>query len=364
MLDFKSFFILIVLSSLNLLYGLPSYDYGDDANDLGGISDYDLRASGFLTEPEYPWQVYIKTILGNIVITCGGTLIHERFVLTAAHCVEYIKNVKEEIEVTLGEYNINAIEGTEVRPKVRRVIIHPEYSRQKIFDIGHGHDIALIEFLKPVDIFTSYYIEPAYLPTSEPSIGPAFVVGWGYTDKNVSPDELVGANLKIISNEDCSHIRKQLVAETIICTLSGVDNGNPDNLHGVCSGDSGGNFITIHASFRITYWDFCFKKGGLFQVDQDGYLRVVGVVSFGSMHMNHTVEYHNFMCNKSKPQFFTNINYFMPWINRYLHAWMKTEKENEIDVGVLWIVENTFEYWFDMFDISFLQLSVTMSTRD
>ena len=90
MLDFKSFFILIVLSSLNLLYGLPSYDYGDGANDLGGISDDDLRASGFLTEPEYPWQVYIKTIkktiVGNMSKECGGTLIHERFSYCRSLC--------------------------------------------------------------------------------------------------------------------------------------------------------------------------------------------------------------------------------------------------------------------------------------
>ena len=248
MLEFNSYLILIVISCLNLLHGLPSYDYGDDdyEYDYGGISDDDRRASGFLTEPDYPWQVYIKSIkkkiLRKVSIECGGTLIHERFVLTAAHCVDEVENTNEDIQVTLGEYNINEVEGTEVIPKVRRVIIHPEYSPKTMFDLGHGHDIALIEFLKPVDILKSYYITPAYLPKSDPSIGPAFAVGWGYTDRNADPDELVGANLKIISNENCSDITKDHVAKPIICTLSGVDDGNPYNLHGVCRGDSGGNF--------------------------------------------------------------------------------------------------------------------------
>ena len=51
---------------------------------------------------EYPWQVRLG--LSGELDGCGGTIIHPRFILTAAHCVEDLS--EQEIVVYVGDYSI------------------------------------------------------------------------------------------------------------------------------------------------------------------------------------------------------------------------------------------------------------------
>lgn len=59
----------------------------------------------------FPWQVGIY-LQGRLI--CGGTLINERYALTAAHCFGQLKKDQSNLnqfEVHLGEYDRNTLEG-------------------------------------------------------------------------------------------------------------------------------------------------------------------------------------------------------------------------------------------------------------
>lgn len=73
---------------------------------------------------EFPWQALLQreyTEQGTKYIgKCGGSIINEYWILTAAHCLEGSKT--NEFTVILGEHKISVIEGTEVPRKVSKVL--------------------------------------------------------------------------------------------------------------------------------------------------------------------------------------------------------------------------------------------------
>ena len=192
---------------------------------------------------QYPWQAvlaYLRIDLNkHSYRICAGTLISKSFVLTAAHCVKGIQ--KDQVSVTLGEYNLEEDEGPEIIPEIKQIIIHPHWKAAAI--ATNNPDIALIEFETPVQL--TDHIQIASLPTGPPEIDEAVTAaGWGITQGNIAPDKIKGALLKIISRADCErrveHKRSNQVAKGNLCAISRT---NYDG-HATCEGDSGGKYET------------------------------------------------------------------------------------------------------------------------
>ena len=184
---------------------------------------------------EIQWQAHLATKKGKWKNGfCGGTLLCDRFVLTAAHCC--VGFPKPEV-VILGDHKENENDPYEIRIDVKKIIVHPGY----YYD--DQNDIAILKLAKPVR--NKKGIRNACLPKYEPrqqEVKEMLITGWGgkYFQGPTS-NVLLKAEVDLVSRKKCKEMyNKPLngqtgdITERMICAASpGKD---------TCQGDSGGIF--------------------------------------------------------------------------------------------------------------------------
>ena len=126
---------------------------------------------------QYPWMAIL---LYNNEFFCGGSLINDRFVLTAAHCFEFIEqNSIKNITVRLLEHDRSTDTETKLIDRnVQSVLIHPKFT-----DDTYNNDIVLVKFTKPVKF--DEVLKPVCLPTPLLDYDGynGVVTGWGATQR-------------------------------------------------------------------------------------------------------------------------------------------------------------------------------------
>ncbi|TKS80511.1 Coagulation factor IX [Collichthys lucidus] len=185
-----------------------------------------------------PWQVLLRRSDGYGF--CGGTLVSDRWVVTAAHCVEETTD-----HVTIGDLDKKRPDPGEQQIKVQRVFIHPHF-HSYTFD----SDVALLYLARPV--IRGPTAIPACLPDRHLSKyllqegNRGVVTGWGlmhYLGK--SSRFLRKVTLPVVSYKDCIASTEQVITDNMFCA------GYLDVSMDACSGDSGGPFVV---NYRGTWF--------------------------------------------------------------------------------------------------------------
>ncbi|XP_059197799.1 transmembrane protease serine 9 [Centropristis striata] len=174
---------------------------------------------------EWPW---IGSLQYQRLHRCGATLIHSKWLLTAAHCFKTDPGPTH-WAVSLGSVLRSGL-GALVIP-IQRVVIHPAFNGTNM-----DHDVALLELVVPAPM--SYTIQSVCLPSPVHRFlknAECYITGWGSMREGGSLTNLLQkAAVNIIDQADCQQSYGNVLTPTMMCA------GSMEGGRDTCLGDSGG----------------------------------------------------------------------------------------------------------------------------
>lgn len=259
-----------------------------------GVDFADRIYGGTVTKPKnYPWTallVFSYGIFYHDLYWCGGSLISDRYVLTAAHCVSDLNEEYTLDKIRLGEWDLASDKDCDdqeicndpvVDVEVDKIVMHDDYEKGTFFN-----DIALIKLKQAVN-FTEF-VTPLCLPIADAvkeqdTDNMSFIaVGWGNTEHNNKTIKY-GSRYKLhvqlsgVNNTYCGEVYDNMVPSKL---CAGAEAGKD-----TCQGDSGGSLVA----------------------NVDGYSYAYGVVSYGKG------------CGQGGvPGVYTRVTSFLDWIDEHM----------------------------------------------
>ncbi|KAM4800923.1 chymotrypsin-like protease CTRL-1 [Urocitellus parryii] len=217
----------------------------------------------------WPWQVSLQD--GSGFHFCGGSLINQYWVVTAAHC-----NVSPGRHfAVLGEYDRSSNTEPVQVLSISKAITHPSWNPTTL-----NNDLTLLKLASPARYTT--YISPVCLASSNEALPQGLTcvtTGWGRLSGvgNVTPARLQQVVLPLVTVNQCRQYWGSRITDSMICAgASGASS---------CQGDSGGPLVC--------------QKGNTWVL--------IGVVSWGTNN-----------CDVQAPAVYTRVSKFNTWINQVI----------------------------------------------
>ncbi|CAF1514808.1 unnamed protein product, partial [Didymodactylos carnosus] len=254
------FFILFVylLHLISLCITQPTSYTCDPLSSCGCSKERAVLSKIVGGEPAVPhswgWIVSFRRYLDH---KCGGAVLNENYVITAAHCIDDINTIISNT-VSVGKHQLSR--SGQIR-SISKVFVHPYYKKSTF-----ENDIAVLQLSSPLNLsdpLVSKICLPNLTETTSfdvpeyPRVNSSLVVvGWGrLLFRNDSlPDILQQVTVRAISKNH--HMCSESIQNPDIQFCAGIDNGGKDS----CQGDSGGPLML----FSNNRWE------------------LVGIVSFGN----------------------------------------------------------------------------------
>lgn len=196
---------------------------------------------------EFPWMALLayRTEGPNPEFRCGGSIINQRYVLTAAHCVTNLPSKLKLTGIRVGEHDITTERDCEMAGTfeevcaekyqdihIEKVDPHPDFSTQKLHN-----DIALIRLRQNID-FRPQNVKPICLPigsAAKITSKKLMATGWGITEDHKPSAVMMKIALPRYPQEECAaaYRSQKEIWQKQICMGGG-------QVMDSCRGDSGG----------------------------------------------------------------------------------------------------------------------------
>jgi hypothetical protein len=250
---------------------------------LASTSLPEIIGGSRVSKAQYHVAISLEDESGEFETICGGALLSQNWVITAAHCLEGLSEKK--LYVTKGVTQRPLIQS--FKKLITAVIPHPHYDSVKI-----KNDIALLY----IGLEEDQEIQEISLDLPKNwKTSPLMAVRFGNTSSfgSLFSDYLEVVNLKFLPRKDCesSHpfYKKLGINKGQICTTSTEGFGRD-----TCQGDSGGPLV----------------------IEREGVIHLVGITSYGLG-----------CAQKNLPGVSTYISFHKKWINRTISDFTNDKKD-------------------------------------